>query len=74
MLKSHCSSQLVLLGKMFAVNLFITLGESVFRNIDRPCLLVYFLCIFVLFYFLCIRQKGRQKQKEGNLMEIVYFY
>lgn len=41
-----------------------------FNNIEKPC----FFCVFILcFGFLLTRQKGLWKQKEGNLMEIVYF-
>ena len=64
MLKSHCLSQLVLLDKMFAVYLFITLGESVFRNIDRPCLSVYFLCIFFCFIFYVLGKRDDKNKRK----------
>ena len=58
---------------MFALNLFIILEETVLvilNNLTQQYLFYAFLFCLVS---LCTRQKGQQKRKEGNLMNIVYF-
>ena len=63
MLKSHCSSHLVLQDKICTVNLVIILEENVFRNIEQSRSSMYFLCIFVLLYFFYVLGKRDNKNK-----------
>jgi len=65
MLKSHCSSQLVLLEKMVAVNLFIILEENVFlKFLTTLFISVFFMYIcFVLFFYVLGKRNDKNERK-----------